>query len=76
MFFDYAGVAPYIKIDLSLNIDGIFLSPHKFLGGPGSCGIAIFKNEIYPLELKPSHGGGGTVLFVNENNVVYSDEIM
>lgn len=67
LFFDFAGVGPYVKIDLSKDIDGIFLSPHKFLGGPGSSGILILKNDCYPSHLPPSHGGGGTVHFVNEN---------
>ena len=76
LFLDYAGVGPYVKIDLSQDIDGIYLSPHKFLGGPGTCGLAIFKNSIYPSHLTPTHGGGGTVDYVNEKKVVYSKSIM
>lgn len=76
LFFDYAGVAPYLDIDLSLPIDGIYISPHKFLGGPGTCGLAIFRNSIYPLNTNPTHGGGGTVDFVNMNQVIYKPNIM
>lgn len=76
LFFDYAGVGPYVDIDLRLPIDGIYLSPHKFLGGPGTPGLAIFKNSIYPSELNPTHGGGGTVDFVNDNLVFYTKNIM
>lgn len=75
MIFDYAGVGPYIKIDMSQGIDAICLSPHKFLGGPGSSGILIFNNWIYPKNLDPTHGGGGTVDFVNEDDIIYSDSI-
>lgn len=75
LFFDYAGVGPYVEIDLSQSIDGIYLSPHKFLGGPGTCGLAIFKKSIYNKKIDPTHGGGGTVDFVNENLVFYTDDI-
>lgn len=43
------------------DIDGVYISPHKFLGGPGSSGILIIRNSIYPIHLTPTHGGGGTV---------------
>lgn len=39
-FWDYAGAGPYVKIDMNpsddAKIDAIFLSPHKFIGGPGN----------------------------------------
>ena len=75
VFFDYAGTGPYVKIDMSIGIDGIYLSPHKFLGGPGSCGIAIINNRIYDTEIEPTHGGGGTVDFVNENTALFTANI-
>ena len=28
--------------------DAVFLSPHKFLGGPGTSGLLIFNENIYP----------------------------
>jgi hypothetical protein len=46
------------------SIDAIFLSPHKFLGGPGSCGVLIFKDHLYHRDLPPTVGGGGTVDYV------------
>lgn len=75
LFFDYAGVGPYVEINLTLPIDGIYVSPHKFLGGPGTSGLAIFRRNIYPKNLNPTYGGGGTVDFVNEDLVVYSKDI-
>jgi selenocysteine lyase/cysteine desulfurase len=46
--------------------DGIFLSPHKFLGGPGSPGILLMSKALYQLgSSAPSTCGGGTVNYVN-----------
>lgn len=46
--------------------DAITLSPHKFLGGPGSPGILLMSNALYQLKYAPpSTCGGGTVNFVN-----------
>mmetsp|Transcript_20520 Transcript_20520/g.17913 ORF Transcript_20520/g.17913 Transcript_20520/m.17913 type:complete len:111 (+) Transcript_20520:1149-1481(+) len=49
-FFDYGAVGPYLPIDLSqilkdgrTLIDGVYISPHKFLGGPGTCGVLIMS---------------------------------
>ena len=71
--FDFAACAPYIKIDMNPepaaadedpSIDAIFISPHKFLGGPGSSGVLVFNERIYHRELPPSVSGGGTVDYV------------
>jgi selenocysteine lyase/cysteine desulfurase len=72
--FDYAASAPYVQIDMSpeeevdgedSSLDAIFVSPHKFLGGPGSSGILIFNERIYDKGLTPCIAGGGTVAYVN-----------
>jgi selenocysteine lyase/cysteine desulfurase len=71
--FDFAASAPYVNIDMNPpkdkdnedpSIDAIFISPHKFLGGPGSSGVLVFNERIYHRELAPSVGGGGTVDYV------------
>ena len=71
--FDYAASAPYVDIDMNPpkdkddgdpSLDAIFISPHKFLGGPGSSGVLVFNERIYHKELAPSVGGGGTVDYV------------
>jgi selenocysteine lyase/cysteine desulfurase len=70
--FDYAACAPYVEIDMNPaavgdedpSIDAIFISPHKFLGGPGSSGVLVFNERIYHRELPPSMGAGGTVDYV------------
>jgi selenocysteine lyase/cysteine desulfurase len=64
---------PYVEIDLrSGEMDGydaIFLSPHKFLGGPGSPGILLMNKALYLLKSSPpSTCGGGTVNYVNGFN--------
>lgn len=45
--------------------DAIFISPHKFLGGPGSSGILLVKKNILHMK-KPHRPGGGIVFFVND----------
>jgi selenocysteine lyase/cysteine desulfurase len=71
--FDYAACAPYVDIDMNPeprgegddpSIDAIFVSPHKFLGGPGSSGVLVFNERIYHRELPPSVSAGGTVDYV------------
>jgi len=80
-FFDYGGVGPYVKIDLSLKtqdgrnlIDGIYVSPHKFLGGPGSCGLLIMNKKCYNNKLAPTHGGGGTVDYVGRQMETFTED--
>jgi selenocysteine lyase/cysteine desulfurase len=71
--FDFAACAPYVEIDMNPEpleegddpaIDAIFISPHKFLGGPGSSGVLLFNERIYHRELPPSVSAGGTVDYV------------
>ena len=71
--FDFAACAPYVEIDMNPEpleagddpaIDAIFVSAHKFLGGPGSSGVLVFNERIYHRELPPSVGAGGTVDYV------------
>ena len=77
--FDFAACAPYIEIDINRDaesyFDAIFLSPHKFLGGPGSSGVLIFNENIYPIELPPTVAAGGTVDYVSPEGEVYIHDI-
>ncbi|KAI7983881.1 putative cysteine desulfurase [Camellia lanceoleosa] len=71
--FDFAASGPYVEIDMrSGDIDGydaIFLSPHKFAGGPSTPGILLMSKVLYQLgTCPPSTCGGGTVSFVNGFN--------
>lgn len=46
--------------------DAVFLSPHKFVGGPGTPGILLMSKALYHLgSSPPSTCGGGTVCYVN-----------
>jgi len=71
--FDFAACAPYVDVDMNPkvrakgddpSIDAIFISPHKFLGGPGSSGVLVFNERIYDRGLPPSVSAGGTVDYV------------
>jgi selenocysteine lyase/cysteine desulfurase len=70
--FDYAASAPYVDIDMNPGgeawLDAIFVSPHKFVGGPGSSGILVFNDRLYRRELPPSVAGGGTVDYVSPDD--------
>ena len=75
--FDYAASAPYVQIDMNppagkyggdASLDAIFISPHKFLGGPGSTGVLVFNERLYHRELPPTVSAGGTVDYVGPVN--------
>ena len=77
--FDFAASAPYVKINMNNDsetfFDAVFISPHKFVGGPGSSGILVFNERVYNLALSPTSAGGGTVDFVSSTTVDYSKDI-
>lgn len=79
-FVDFAASAPYVKIDMrpedpEEQLDAIFFSPHKFLGGPGTCGILIFNEKLYQSSF-PDNPGGGNVKCTNPwGKYHYSDAI-
>ncbi len=69
-FVDFACSAPYVKIDMHPTdnpegyLDAIFMSPHKFLGGPGTSGVLVFNKKLYK-NMIPDCPGGGTVSWTN-----------
>lgn len=77
--FDFAACAPYVEIDMNRDkesyFDAIVLSPHKFLGGPGSSGLLVFNENIYKKNLPPSIAAGGTVDFVTYDSQKFTDDI-
>ncbi|KAM3371464.1 hypothetical protein ACQJBY_018720 [Aegilops geniculata] len=81
--FDFAASGPYVKIDMKSGetdgYDAVFLSPHKFVGGPGTPGILLMNKSLYKLNSQPpSTCGGGTVAYVNgfnEADTLYYDDI-
>ncbi len=68
-FVDFAASAPYVDINMHptekmQQLDAIFFSPHKFLGGPGSAGVLVFNKNLYK-NITPDSPGGGTVKWTN-----------
>ncbi|MFY0638339.1 aminotransferase class V-fold PLP-dependent enzyme [Maricaulis maris] len=67
---DCAASAPYQRIDMhpeldpDASIDAVYFSPHKFLGGPGACGVLVFNERLYRRDLAPTQSAGGTVRYV------------
>ncbi|KAL5220707.1 hypothetical protein ABZP36_025420 [Zizania latifolia] len=78
--FDFACSGPYVGIDMRSGeedgYDAIFLSPHKFLGGPGSPGVLAMARRLYRLcNTAPSTSGGGTVVYVSAyGDTVYCED--
>ena len=73
-FFDFAAAGPYVDIDMNPRggadealayKDAVFLSPHKFIGGPGTPGVLVAKHHLFKNRV-PAVPGGGTVTYVNE----------
>jgi selenocysteine lyase/cysteine desulfurase len=82
--FDYAASAPYVHIDMNppegqydgdASLDAIFISPHKFLGGPGSSGVLLFNERLYHRELPPTVSAGGTVDYVGPTHQDFIERI-
>ncbi|MDK1291792.1 MAG: aminotransferase class V-fold PLP-dependent enzyme [Actinomycetota bacterium] len=79
-FWDFAAAAPYVAIDVEPQDvpdaykDAIFISIHKLIGGPGSPGLLIARNELFQNAV-PSVPGGGTVSFVRPDSHEYVTDI-
>ncbi|HET7830801.1 MAG TPA: aminotransferase class V-fold PLP-dependent enzyme, partial [Candidatus Limnocylindrales bacterium] len=79
-FFDFAAAAPYVSIEMDppgdplAYKDAVFISPHKFIGGPGTPGVLVARRELFTNRV-PSMPGGGTVQYVNPVEHVYLAEI-
>jgi len=70
-FWDYAAAGPYVPIRMAASApgrrdhkDAIFLSPHKFVGGPQTPGVLVVRRELVRNRV-PTVPGGGTVAFVD-----------
>ena len=77
-FWDFAAAAPYIDIDMEAvdpdrplsYKDAVFLSPHKFIGGPSTPGVLVARRELFANRV-PDVPGGGTVVYVNDDDHSY-----
>jgi selenocysteine lyase/cysteine desulfurase len=77
-FWDFAAAAPYVEIAMygshpSSYLDAIFLSPHKFIGGPGTPGVLVVRRSLLRNRV-PDVPGGGTVAYVNPMEHRYLDD--
>jgi len=82
-FWDFAAAGPYVKIEMNmadndpdghlLYKDALFLSPHKFIGGPGTPGLLVAKKSLFTNKV-PACPGGGTVAYVNDSEHTYLDD--
>ena len=74
-FWDYAAAAPYVGIDMNgaTPLDAVFISPHKFVGGPGTPGLLVAKKSIMNNSV-PAIVGGGTVAYVTPDDHLYIED--
>lgn len=79
-FWDYAAAGPYVTLDMNPSpthlpdgaafMDALFLSPHKFVGGPGTPGLLAIKKTLLSNRV-PALPGGGTVAYVSPDDHRY-----
>ena len=80
-FWDFAAAAPYVPIDMGdpgagpAYFDAVFLSPHKFVGGPGTPGVLAVRKELLHNRV-PAVPGGGTVAYVNPVEHSYLTDVV
>jgi selenocysteine lyase/cysteine desulfurase len=79
-FWDYAAAGPYVPIRVAASApgagdhkDAIFLSPHKFPGGPQTPGVLVVRRSLVTNTV-PTVPGGGTVAFVDPIGHRYLDD--
>jgi selenocysteine lyase/cysteine desulfurase len=69
-FFDWAAAAPYAPIDMhppgdaAAALDAVFISTHKFCGGPNASGVLVASRRCFRRPV-PERPGGGTVEYVS-----------
>jgi selenocysteine lyase/cysteine desulfurase len=79
-FWDYAAAGPYLPIRVAESRpgagdhkDAVFLSPHKFPGGPQTPGVLVVRRDLVRNTV-PTVPGGGTVAFVDPIGHRYLDD--
>ncbi len=80
-FWDFAAAGPYVDIEMYPQCsehplshkDAVFLSPHKFVGGPGTPGVLVVRRSLLTNRV-PDVVGGGTVAYVNPTEHRYLDD--
>jgi selenocysteine lyase/cysteine desulfurase len=82
-FWDFAAAGPYVDIEMYPTCadhplaykDAAFISPHKFVGGPGTPGVLLVRRELLTNRV-PDVVGGGTVAYVNPEEHRYLDDVV
>jgi selenocysteine lyase/cysteine desulfurase len=81
-FWDYAAAAPYLDIRVTARPgapgsyhDAVFISPHKFIGGPSTPGVLVVRRELLHNRV-PDIPGGGTVDYVNPDEHRYVQDVV
>jgi selenocysteine lyase/cysteine desulfurase len=81
-FWDFAAAGPYLRIDMNPRVedgeahkDAVFISPHKFVGGPGTPGILVAKRALFRNTV-PTVPGGGTVAFVSHDDQRFLTDVV
>ncbi|SDO33440.1 aminotransferase class V-fold PLP-dependent enzyme [Lentzea jiangxiensis] len=79
-FWDYAAAGPHVPIRVRESApgrgdhkDAVFLSPHKFVGGPQTPGVLVVRRDLVNNSV-PTTPGGGTVAFVHPHGHRYLDD--
>jgi selenocysteine lyase/cysteine desulfurase len=77
--WDYAAGGPHLAIaaaggpDPLSYKDAVFLSPHKFPGGPGTPGVLVVRRDLVTNPV-PTVPGGGTITYVHAGAQHYLDD--
>lgn len=77
---DFAASAPYVTINMhpkdpEERLDAICFSPHKFLGGPGTCGVLLFDKSLYNTNCPDVPGGGNVKWTTPSGDYGYHEDI-
>jgi selenocysteine lyase/cysteine desulfurase len=70
--WDYAAAGPHVRIAMA-GKDAVFLSPHKYPGGPGTPGVLVVRRELVANPV-PTVPGGGTISYVHAGGQFYLDD--
>ena len=78
--WDYASAGPHLAIRMRpaagrplSGKDAVFLSPHKFPGGPGTPGVLVLRRDLVANRV-PTVPGGGTISYVHAAGQHYTPD--
>ncbi|MFC4996261.1 aminotransferase class V-fold PLP-dependent enzyme [Dactylosporangium cerinum] len=78
--WDYAAAGPHVGLAMNGtgryplgHRDAMFLSPHKFVGGPGTPGVLVVRRDLVRNPV-PTVPGGGTIAYVDPGDRYYLDD--